>query len=83
MCARLITKTRRRVLDAIRRLVEVEGEASGATQAPRIKTTSSFPVTIIINDADPDYPRVNGSGDFSILATSIGRPSMFWFLGGS
>ena len=92
-------KTREKVLEAIKRIIHAEGKASGATRDPEVETTSSFPATIndeavtrkvsqafnlmFENNFEPDLPRVNGSEDFSILASSIGKPYMFWFIGGT
>jgi metal-dependent amidase/aminoacylase/carboxypeptidase family protein len=41
---------RRRVLDAIRRIVDAEAEASGAPRPPEIRTTEHYPLTT--NDPD-------------------------------
>jgi amidohydrolase len=41
---------RRHVLDAIRRIVNAEAEASGAPEPPKIETTEHYPLTT--NDAD-------------------------------
>jgi amidohydrolase len=41
---------RRRVLDAIERIVNAEAQASGAPQAPQISTTEHYP--LLINDAE-------------------------------
>jgi len=78
-------ETREKVLAAIKRIVKVECDASGATAEPRWEPTSNFPFTI--NDAvvtntlaaafskqfgdkhDHVSPLLGGSEDFSILAT--------------
>lgn len=91
-------KIRDQVLAAIKRMVQAEFIGSGATKPPTIVETRHFPTTendekmsSIIADAfssyfgdrfDPDIPRVNGSEDVSILATSQGKPCVFWFFGG-
>ena len=43
-------QVRRRVLDAITRIVEAEATASGAPRAPEITTTEHYPLTV--NDAE-------------------------------
>ncbi|MCJ1400106.1 hypothetical protein MMC11_003309 [Xylographa trunciseda] len=91
--------SRSRVLGAVKRIVKAECDASGTEQEPLIESTSSFPVTVNDEEAtktlqktfgdyfgedfDSDLPRVNGSEDFSALATSIGKPSSFWMIGGT
>ena len=91
--------TREKVLAAIRRIVKAECEASGAPKSPLIEPTSSFPATVnddkvteaIANtfqtafgtNFNNDLPRVNGSEDFSILGTAIGKPCSFWMFGGT
>ncbi|MCJ1296363.1 hypothetical protein MMC34_007929 [Xylographa carneopallida] len=92
-------ETRSKILTAVRRIVEAECHASGAEQEPLIESTSSFPTTVNDEEAtgtlqkmfvdyfgqdfDIDLPRVNGSEDFSALATSIGKPCSFWMIGGT
>ncbi|MCJ1431453.1 hypothetical protein MMC27_000806 [Xylographa pallens] len=92
-------KTRSQVLAAVRRIVKAECDASGTEQEPLIESTSSFPTTVNSEEAtemlqkmfgdyfgedfDSDLPRVNGSEDFSTLATSIGKPCSFWMIGGT
>ncbi|MCJ1474584.1 hypothetical protein MMC13_003243 [Lambiella insularis] len=92
-------ETRERVVAAVKRIVKAECDASGAEQAPLIATSSSFPVTVndetitkalqeafgqyFGDDFDPDLPRVNGSEDFSVLGTAIGKPCSFWMIGGT
>ncbi len=90
-------KTRERVLAAVRRIVKAECEASGAVQEPKFESTSSFPFTVndavattpleeVFSQAfeqyDNNIPRLHGSEDFSILATSQGKPASFWVYGG-
>ena len=91
--------TREKVISAVRRIVKAESDASGAVEEPLIEITSSFPPTVndktitkTLQDAfanhfgpdfDPDLPRINGSEDFSALATSIGKPCSFWVIGGT
>lgn len=86
------------VVAAIGRMVRAEAMASGAPKEPVIAQTRTFPVTdndaamaarlstafanYFGDRFDPDTPRVNVSEDVSILASSQGRPSVFWFFGG-
>lgn len=89
---------RRRVLDAITRIVEAEAAASGAPKAPEISPISSFPLTAndepataqvssAIGDALGEdrvltLPPASGSEDFGLFGSSLGAPSVFWFTGG-
>ncbi|MCJ1312405.1 hypothetical protein MMC25_006079 [Agyrium rufum] len=90
------TQTRKRVLAAIRRMVEAECMASNAPKPPLFEETSSFPLTIndedvtkdlheafrnVFDEFNPNQPRVNGSEDFTVLGSSIGRPCAFWLVG--
>ena len=93
------TATREKVLNAIRRIIEKECEASGCEKQPLIEETTRFPLTS--NDAEVtnklsmsfgdlfgenfigDLPPYNASEDVSILATSVGKPCCFWFFGGT
>ncbi|MCJ1304465.1 hypothetical protein MMC08_007277 [Hypocenomyce scalaris] len=89
---------REKVLDAIKRIIEAECEASGVAKKPSIRTTARFPVTKnspeiveavtktfkkVFRDGVWEMPRNAASEDFSILATSIGVPYMFWGFGGT
>ena len=91
------TVTREKVLASIRRIIKAECEASGSPEPPLIEPTSSFPMTVnsqeittqlatsfatVFPSFDADTPRVNGSEDFSILGSAVGRPTSFWFFGG-
>lgn len=89
---------RKKVLAAVRRIIEAECKASNATKPPLIESTSSFPLTINDDDVasrlsssfsehfkgdfNPNTRLINGSEDVSRLATSIDRPYNFWFFGG-
>lgn len=89
---------RKKVIAAVRRIIEAECAASNAPKPPLIEATSRFPLTIndeeiatklkssfsehFKDNFDPNTPLINGSEDVSILATSIGRPYNFWFFGG-
>ena len=90
--------TRVRVLEAMRRIIHAECDASKSPKEPLIENTTRFPLTInngdiarnlassftefFKGDFDAGQPPVNGSEDFSILASSIGKPYNFWFFGG-
>ena len=92
------TATRRKVLDAIKRIVKAECIASNAPREPDFEDTTSFPLTV--NDEklreavgknfrkhfgetyDPDVARCNGSEDFTVLGVSQNKPCLFWFVGG-
>lgn len=92
------SETRDRVLAAMRRIVKAECEASNSPKEPLIEPTTRFPLTInndniagalaasftefFKEDFDPEEPPTNGSEDFSVLASSIGKPYNFWFFGG-
>lgn len=91
-------ETREQLLASIRRVVDAECQASGATAPPKYTITRHFPVTV--NDGpmldtltgsfkdhfgdrfDADIPVTTISEDYSILATSQGKPSLFWHWGG-
>ena len=93
------TETRRKVIAAVERIVKAECEASGVEEAPLIENSSSFPLTMndkgaaewllaefgsyFGKDFNPHLPRVNGSEDFSILGSSVGKPCCFWMIGGT
>ncbi|KAJ4357967.1 uncharacterized protein N0V89_002544 [Didymosphaeria variabile] len=90
--------TRDRVIASIKRVVHAEYIAAGAPKEPTIEETRFFPATDndedmenklassfgdFFGDAfDPRIARTNASEDVSILATSQGKPSLFWFFGG-
>ena len=89
--------TLQRIVASARRIVKAENEAANAKRPPSIEVISRFPVqendadatrvvsrvfTELFGDAfNPEEPKVMASEDFSILATSIGKPCVFWFLG--
>lgn len=91
--------TRKRVIASIKRIVHAEYIASGATKQPTIEETRFFPQTYndenmegklakafgdFFGEAfDPQIDRTNASEDVSILASSQGKPSLFWFFGGA
>ncbi|KFY09989.1 hypothetical protein V492_05267 [Pseudogymnoascus sp. VKM F-4246] len=91
-------KTRKKVIEAVKRIIKAECKAGGATQDPDIEPTSRFPLTE--NDAKVvdkltdtfkpvfgDIPTVSGmvsgSEDFSDLARPHDVPYAFWFFGGT
>ena len=89
---------RRRVFDAIHRIVHGEATTSGAPRAPEVEHTGGFPA--VVNDlAASDRARsaftallgadrvidpgvVTGSEDVGLLATAAEAPCVFWLLGG-
>jgi amidohydrolase len=91
-------ETREKVIAAIKRIVEAECAASGSPKPPVFTPTRRFPptnnddeVAAVLaasfaehfeGDFDRNTARTNVSEDFPTLATAIGVPSVFWFLGG-
>ncbi|KAL8952207.1 MAG: hypothetical protein Q9222_001862 [Ikaeria aurantiellina] len=89
---------RNRILTAIRRIVRGECEASGATREPLIEETTRFPLSVndeaftkSVLDSfegffgerlDSNVACSTASEDYSILSSSQGKPSCFWFFGG-
>ena len=92
------SRSRERVLAAMRRIVKAECEASNSPKEPLIEYTTRFPLTVnnenmagrlassfkefFKEEFDPEQPPVNASEDVSILASSIAKPYDFWFFGG-
>jgi amidohydrolase len=90
---------RDKVMGAIQRIVSGEAATAGATQAPEISQTESFPP--VINDAGAvarlragfeaefgvtqvlDPGSGTGSEDVGRLATAAGAPCAYWLLGGA
>jgi amidohydrolase len=90
---------RRKVLDAISRIVHGEAHSCGAEQPPDITTLYSFPA--VTNDAATtatvadafvahfgadramEGPVATASEDFGLYGSLGGFPSMFWFVGGA
>jgi amidohydrolase len=90
---------RKRVLDAIERIVNAEAEASGATRKPEITALDSYPLNV--NDAQASKKVVDAfrahfgaervretgpapaSEDFGSFGTEWHAPSVFWFVGGT
>jgi metal-dependent amidase/aminoacylase/carboxypeptidase family protein len=91
-------ETREKLLASIRRIIKAECEASGSTVAPVFKMTRHLPNTVndesmmktlvksfsgyFKDDFDANIPTTTISEDFSVLATSRGRPCAFWHWGG-
>jgi len=89
---------RKRVLDAITRIVDAEANASGAPRKPEITPIDSYPLNVNdkaaserIRDAFREYfspDRVEHTGpapaseDFGCFGTAWRVPSVFWFVGG-
>ena len=89
---------RKRVLDAITRIVDAEANASGAPRKPEITPIDSYPLNVNdkaaserIRDAFREYfspDRVKHTGpapaseDFGCFGTAWQVPSVFWFVGG-
>jgi len=89
--------TRTTILDAIRRIVTAECQASGSPKEPEFELFARFPLTD--NDAattdrvaaafgdffgDRAAPsgRQSASEDFSDVPTALGAPYSYWFIGG-
>lgn len=90
-------ETREKLLASIRRIVDAECQASNATAPPEYKISRHFPVTSNdpamtetlegsfkshFGDNYQEMQTVTMSEDFSILASSQGKPSVFWAFGG-
>ncbi|HCE60800.1 amidohydrolase [Janibacter terrae] len=89
--------TRRRVLEAIERIVRAECQASGSPHEPQLELYDRFPATV--NDeattarvraafdehfgADSrELPLQSASEDFSDIPTALGVPYTYWAIGG-
>jgi len=91
-------QVRGRVLSAIKRIVEAEAAASGATKPPEFSVLSEYPLTRNDETATrrvaaaferrfgPDRVReiapATASEDFSLFAAAWGVPAVFWVVGG-
>lgn len=91
-------ETREKLLSSIRRIVKAECNASGSAIPPVFKMTRHLPKTAndesmmkrliksfsdyFGEDFDPNIPTTTIAEDFSVLATSRGRPCAFWHWGG-
>ena len=90
---------RTHVLDAIRRIVEAEAQASGAPKPPEITPLDRY--QLVRNDADAtarvrdafrehfgdervvEIPPISASEDFGSFGSEWGVPSVFWTVGGT
>jgi metal-dependent amidase/aminoacylase/carboxypeptidase family protein len=93
----ILPSTRDKILSSIKRIVKAECEASGAKTPPVFKMTRHLPNTVnneammkVLNRSfeeyfgekfDNDIPVTTISEDFSVLATAVGRPCVFWHFG--
>lgn len=91
-------ETREKLLASIRRVVEAECAASGAPVAPVFRMTRHLPVTVndesmmktlstsfnehFKGDFDANISATTIAEDFSVLASSQGKPCAFWHWGG-
>ncbi|AXI81326.1 amidohydrolase [Peterkaempfera bronchialis] len=88
--------TRARVLAAVERIVRAECAASGSPKDPEFESLGSFPLTVNdsaatarlepafrdhFGDALVPLPPQAASEDFSVLATSVGAPAVYWGVG--
>jgi hippurate hydrolase len=90
---------RKRVLSAIRRIVNAEAEASGAPKPPEITALDKY--SLVSNDAEAtervaeafrhhfneekvvQVQATSASEDFGSFGEHWGAPSVFWFIGGT
>ena len=90
---------RTHVLDAIKRIVEAEAQASGAPKPPQFTTLDQY--QLVRNDADAvervrtafrahfgndrvvDIPPISASEDFGSFGSEWGVASVFWTVGGT
>jgi len=88
---------REKVLAAVKRIIKGEAIASGVVKEPEVEVISTFPLTVndpeaakklertfksYFNENTWEASRHTTSEDFSLLASSIGVPSVFWNFGG-
>jgi hippurate hydrolase len=87
------------VLDAIKRIVDAEAQASGAPRAPEITPLDRY--ELVRNDADAaarlrsafrdhfgadrvvDITPISASEDFGTFGAAWGVPAVFWTVGGT
>lgn len=90
---------RKHVLDAIKRIVEAEAQASGSPKPPEITPLDHY--QLVRNDADAaarvrtafkshfgdeqvvDIPPISASEDFGSFGTEWHAPAVFWTVGGT
>ncbi|KAK7425305.1 hypothetical protein QQZ08_008202 [Neonectria magnoliae] len=91
-------ETREKLIASIRRVVKAECAASGSSVAPVFRMTRHLPVTAndesmmetlstnfkehFKGDFDANISATTIAEDFSVLASSQGKPSAFWHWGG-
>ncbi|XRQ10226.1 amidohydrolase [Actinomadura welshii] len=90
-------RTRRRILDAVRRIVDAECRASGCPREPEFELFDSFPLTSndpaatdrvarafagFFGDRAQTMDRQTASEDFSVIPAALGAPYTYWGLGG-
>jgi amidohydrolase len=89
---------REKVLKAVKRIIRGEAIASGVLKEPSVELVGSFPLTVNDTEATVkleksfkkyfgeertwEATRHTASEDFSLLASDIGVPSVFWNFGG-
>ena len=92
------TAVREKVLSAIKRIIKGEAIAAGTEKEPTFKPLHNYPLTVNDKESTLkleksfksffgeertlEAPRYTASEDFSLLATDIGVPSVFWDFGG-
>ncbi|MCW2898431.1 MAG: Peptidase amidohydrolase [Streptosporangiaceae bacterium] len=89
--------TRSTILDAIRRIVKAECEASGCPEEPEFELFDRFPLTDndtattkrvasafggFFGDRFEPTGQQSASEDFSDIPTALGVPYTYWFIGG-
>lgn len=90
-------RTRTTILDAVRRIVTAECQASGSPRDPDFATFDCFPATTndpattgrvraafddVFGDRTFDLPLQTASEDFSDIPTALGAPYTYWGIGG-
>jgi amidohydrolase len=89
---------REKVLNAVKRIIKGEAIASGVLKEPSVELVGSYPLTVNDTEATSkleksfkqyfgeertwESTRHTASEDFSLLASDIGVPSVFWNFGG-
>jgi hippurate hydrolase len=88
--------TRRRMLDAIKRIVRAECEASGSPREPEFETVAGFPLldndtavtgrvaaafTAHFGQRALDIPKQTVSEDFGLIPAAADAPSTYWGIG--
>lgn len=90
-------RTRNRMLDAIRRIVTAECQASGSPKEPEFELLDHFPATVndptvterlraafggVFGDRAGDLPLQTASEDFSDIPNALNTPYSYWGIGG-